>query len=93
MPLFSHENRERNAATRRVYAAYEIAHTAVDFLAAISFLVGSVLFLFPDYERPAVWLFIVGSVFFCMKPTLRLAREIQLWRMGRIDQLADRVGD
>ncbi len=93
MPLFSHENRERNAATRRVYAAYEIAHTAVDFLAAISFLVGSILFLFPDYERPAVWLFIVGSVFFCMKPTLRLAREIQLWRMGRIDQLADRVGD
>ena len=93
MPLFSHENRERNAATRRVYAAYEIAHTAVDFLAAISFLVGSVLFLFSDYERPAVWLFIVGSVFFCMKPTLRLAREIQLWRMGRIDQLADRVGD
>ena len=93
MPLFSHENRERNAATRRVHAAYEIAHTAVDFLAAISFLVGSILFLFPDYERPAVWLFIVGSVFFCMKPTLRLAREIQLWRMGRIDQLADRVGD
>ncbi|SDN86838.1 YrhK-like protein [Lutimaribacter pacificus] len=93
MPLFSHENRERNAATRRVYAAYEIAHTAVDFLAAISFLVGSVLFLFPDYEGPAVWLFIVGSVFFCMKPTLRLAREIQLWRMGQIEELAGRMGE
>jgi hypothetical protein len=93
MPLFAHENRERNADTRRVYAAYEIAHTTVDFLAAISFLLGSVLFLFPSYETPAIWFFIVGSVFFCMKPTLRLAREIQLWRMGRIDTLARRAGD
>ena len=93
MPLFSQENRDRNAATRRVYAAYEIAHTAVDFIAAISFLVGSVLFLLPAYETPAIWLFIVGSVFFCLKPTLRLTREVPLWRMGRIDELARRIGD
>lgn len=92
MPLFSQENRDRNAATRRVYAAYEIAHTAVDFIAAISFLVGSILFLLPAYETPAIWLFIVGSVFFCLKPTLRLTREVHLWRMGRIDELARRIG-
>jgi len=91
MRLFDHRNRDRNADTRRIYAAYEIAHTAVDFMAALCFLVGSVLFLWPAYETGAVWLFIVGSVFFCVKPTLRLAREIQLWRMGKVAQLAERA--
>ncbi|MGY9049302.1 hypothetical protein P775_16175 [Puniceibacterium antarcticum] len=90
MKLFDHKNRERNDHTRRIYALYEIAHTAVDFLAAVSFLIGSVLFLFPDYETPAVWLFILGSVFFMAKPTLRLLREIQLYRMGQLDSLAGR---
>jgi hypothetical protein len=42
-----------------VFAVYEVAHTAVDFGAAICFLVGSVLFLYKKYETPAVWLFIV----------------------------------
>jgi hypothetical protein len=71
-----------------VFAVYEVAHTAVDFGAAICFLVGSVLFLYKKYETPAVWLFIVGSLFFCVKPTLRLAREIHLLRMGRTDAVA-----
>ncbi len=93
MHLFSHENRQRNDDTRRVYAAFELAHTVVDFLAAVSFLVGSVLFLFPEYETPAIWLFIIGSVFFCAKPSLRLAREIKLLRMGRIKTLAKRARD
>lgn len=93
MHLFTNEARQRNAETRKVYAAYEIAHTAVDFVAAICFLIGSILFLWPVYEIPAVWLFIVGSVFFCLKPTLRLSREIHLWRMGRLDTLAERAGN
>ncbi|SFN40536.1 YrhK-like protein [Roseovarius lutimaris] len=91
MGLFDHRNRERNADTRRIYAAYEIAHTVVDFMAAICFLVGSVLFLWSDYETEAIWLFIVGSFFFCVKPTLRLAREVQLWRMGQLETLAERA--
>ncbi|MEI4232249.1 YrhK family protein [Roseovarius sp. D22-M7] len=91
--LFDHRNRTRNADTRRVYAAYEIAHTVADFIAAISFLVGSVLFLWPVYETSAIWFFIVGSFFFCLKPSLRLAREVQLWRMGRLAKLAQRAGE
>jgi len=91
MGLFDHRNRVRNTDTRRIYAAYEIAHTVVDFAAAICFLIGSVLFLWAEYETQAVWLFIAGSLFFCMKPSLRLAREIQLWRMGDIDRLAQRA--
>jgi uncharacterized membrane protein YhfC len=91
MRLFTHEARQRSDETRRVYAAYEVAHTLADFIAAISFLIGSILFLWPMYEVQAVWLFIIGSVFFCLKPSLRLAREVQLWRMGHLDQLAERA--
>ncbi|TCP44438.1 YrhK family protein [Rhodovulum marinum] len=91
MQLFQHQNRERNAETRRVYAAYEIAHTAVDFAAALCFLVGSVLFFWQSLETPAIWLFVIGSGFFFLKPSIRLAREIRLWRMGRVDTLAARA--
>ncbi|MFZ7092321.1 YrhK family protein [Primorskyibacter sp. 2E233] len=90
MPLFSHENRERNEDTRRLYAAFEIAHTVVDFLAAFSFLIGSILFFWPKYETPAIWLFVIGSAFFAMKPTLRLIRELKLAAMGDAEDLAQR---
>ena len=90
MPLFSHENRERNEDTRRLYAAFEIAHTVVDFLAAICFLIGSVLFFWKAYETAAIWLFVVGSFFFAMKPTLRLVRELKLAAMGDEEDLAKR---
>ncbi|QIE40834.1 YrhK family protein [Meridianimarinicoccus aquatilis] len=93
MKLFRHHTRELNANTRRVYAAFEIAHTAVDFAAALSFLVGSILFFWAEWETEAIWLFVIGSVFFMMKPTLRLIREIQLYRMGNVDKLADRLND
>ena len=93
MKLFRHEHRERNADTRRIYARYEIAHTVVDFLAALCFLIGSILFFWPRLEAIAIWLFVIGSAFFMAKPSLRLAREIQLWRMGQLDTLTARASD
>jgi len=93
MAFFTNESRQHSEDTKRVYAAYEIAHTAVDFVAAISFLLGSILFFSDDTQYPATWLFVIGSVFFCLKPTLRLAREIHLWRMGRMETLARRAQD
>ncbi|MDM8164808.1 YrhK family protein [Roseovarius sp.] len=90
MPLFRHENRQRSERSRRLYAAYEIAHTVVDFSAALSFLIGSVLFFWKETETAAIWFFVVGSVLFCVKPTLRLAREIHLLSLGRVDELARR---
>lgn len=93
MPLFSHENRQRSADTRRVYAYFEIAHTLVDFTAAICFLIGSILFFWPEYETPAVWLFVVGSACFALKPTLRLIREVKLAAMGAQETLAERYRD
>ncbi len=90
MAIFTQENRQRTARSRRIYAAYEIARTCVDFLAAICFLIGSVLFFWPAFETRAVWLFVIGSAFFCLKPTIKLAREVHLWRYGHLDALARR---
>ena len=91
MRLFYRENQEQNADTRRIYALYEIAHTAVDFAAAICFTIGSVLFFWASLETAAIWFFVIGSIFFLIKPTLKLSREIHLWRIGLIDDLADRL--
>jgi hypothetical protein len=90
MRLFRHENRQKSEAARRLYARYEILHTAVDFLAAFAFLIGSALFFGESTQYVATWLFVIGSVFFALKPTLRLVREIRLYRMGEIETLAER---
>lgn len=90
MKLFDHRNRDRNAATRALFARFEILYTIVDFSAAACFIVGSVLFFYADWAIAATWLFLIGSVFFALKPTLRLIREFRLYRMGQLDDLARR---
>lgn len=90
MPLFHHENRQASPKARAFYARVEIAYTAVDFAAAALFLIGSFLFFDEATQTTATWLFVFGSAFFALKPTLRLWREIKLYRMGRIDTLAAR---
>lgn len=86
--LFSRDRRHHSRETRRVYAIYELIYTAVDFSAAVCFVIGSVLYLFDDWTRVGTYLFIVGSILFATKPTLRLMREIKLAAMGDIDTLA-----
>ena len=93
MPLFHQENRSRNADTRRIDAAFGLAHTMADFIAAFAFLGGSILFFWKAYETQAIWLFVIGSVFFALKPTLRLAREVKLLAMGDAEDLAERYSD
>ena len=90
MPLFHPDNRTRSEASRALYARYEIAHTAVDFLAAACFLIGSVLFFYDSTQYAGTWLFVVGSLAFAAKPTIRLTREIKLYRMGKLETLAER---
>ena len=90
MRLFQHDNRQKSHDSRRIYALFEIAYTIVDFIAAFSFLIGSILFFWAKYETPAVWLFVIGSVCFCLKPTIRMIRELKLLEMGDTDDLADR---
>ncbi len=89
--LFHHENREHSQDTRRVYAAFELAYTCVDFGAALCFILGSVMFFSDALFTPATWLFLIGSVLFAVKPTLRLIREIKLISMGDAKDVASRL--
>ena len=59
---------------------YETLSIANDFLIAIWFLLGSVFFLYPSLEHIAVWLFIIGSAQFLVRPSLRLAHHVHLQR-------------
>ena len=83
MGLFQTDPHQSDAH-RRVYANYEIARTAVDFLAAVCFVAGSACFFFSATETLALWLFLVGSILFAVKPTLKLAREMHLNRLERL---------
>ena len=58
---------------------------------AICFVIGSVMFLYESWQTFGTWLFIVGSILFATKPTLRLARELKLAAMGDADDLAKRL--
>lgn len=93
MALFSPENRDKSARHRRIWAAFEIIYTAVDFGAAICFVVGSVLFFSEELQTAGTWLFLVGSILFAAKPSLRLARELRLAAIGDTDDLAKRLDD
>ena len=59
----------------------------MDFTAAGLFVVGSALFFFASTAYVATWMFLIGSIFFGMKPTIRLMREIRFVRMGRYEAL------
>ncbi|MFN3208211.1 MAG: YrhK family protein [Roseovarius sp.] len=89
MQMFK-DKRHVSAETRRLYAIFELLHTIADFIAAFSFLIGSILFLWQATESVAIWLFIFGSVFFCLKPTLKLIREVKLASIGDTEDLAKR---
>ena len=91
MPLFSPRDRHFDAASARTWARFEIAYTGVDFTAALLFIIGSVLFFGEDTQRSATWFFLVGSLFFALKPTLRLVREIWFLRRGDDSLLAKRA--
>lgn len=88
--LFSKNNHNQSSRHAQIYAWYEIAFTVVDFLAAFLFLVGSVMFLDEARHTAATWCFISGSVFFALKPSIRISREIHYMIMGDVEDLAKR---
>ena len=76
-PLTLKLGREELIIRRR----YEVLSIINDFLIAIWFLIGSILFLFPDYETAAIWLFIIGSFQFLIRPTIRLISHVHIKRI------------
>lgn len=91
LKLFDPANRHRSDRHAEVWAIYELAHTLVDFTAAGMFVIGSVLFFFPSTTYAGTWLFLIGSIFFGLKPTIRLAREIKLLTLGKTEIAAEKL--
>lgn len=81
--LFEPRGMANSPREKRISARYEVAYTLVDFLAALSFIVGSVMFFRSAWQTAGTWLFLVGSVLFAVKPTLRLLKELALVGEGR----------
>ena len=90
MPFFSPSNQTLSSEHERVYALFEVWYTVVDLTAALCFVAGSILFFWPETQNSATCLFVVGSVCFALKPTIRLMRELKFLRMGKIERLAER---
>lgn len=80
--------RESHPLLERLRRTYFWLHLIADFLAGMCFLVGSVFFLYKNLLVAGTWLFIVGSLLFAAKPTLRLAHELRRGRL--ISHLATR---
>ena len=91
MMLFDPAARRRSPNTGRLFAIYEIVYTCVDFDAALAFVVGSVMFFSEAWMTAGTWMFLAGSILFAVKPTLRLVREVHLYRQGEADKLAARL--
>lgn len=90
MKLFDPDNYTGSERHKRIYARSEIAYTLVDFTAAALFLVGSALFFSESTTYAATWMFVVGSVLFGLRPTIKLIREIAYLRSHELDEVANR---
>lgn len=77
MKLFDPDNHKQSPAHKEVFMACEIAYTVVDFLAAALFVVGSILFFKEATTYVGTWLFLIGSVFFGLRPSIKLYRELR----------------
>jgi hypothetical protein len=64
-----------------IFWRYQVVRTAVDFGAAICFVVGSAFFFFASMTTPADWLFLLGSILFGIKPTIDMVRSLHLRRL------------
>ena len=85
--LFEPRGSGNSTREKRIHARYEIAYTLVDFLAALTFVIGSVMFFRASWQTAGTWLFLVGSLLFAAKPTLRLLKELALVGEGREDKV------
>lgn len=61
---------------------YETLSIVNDFLIGVLFLIGSVFFFYASTENAGVWLFVIGSAQLLIRPTIRLAHNVHLQKIG-----------
>jgi len=81
MKLFSQDVRGASRSHADIVRRYEIARTLVEFLAAATFIVGSIFFFYESLLYAGTWLFLIGSILFAVRPTIRLLLELHLARL------------
>lgn len=81
MKLFDHRLRALSDHHAEIVQQYEFVRTLIEFLAAVCFIIGSVFFFYPAWVYAGTWLFVIGSVFFAVRPTVRLLLELHLVRL------------
>lgn len=91
MKIFAPDSRRLSQHHQKLYAAYELAFTLIEFAAGVLFLVGSVMFFYHSWQTPAVWCFVIGSACFVIGPSLKVVREIHYALIGDFSDLAKRV--
>ncbi len=87
--IFDPNTRHETPQKREIYARYELIITIVNFIAAVTFIIGSFMFLSPKWELTGTWFFIVGSFCFALSPLIRLVREWRMMKSGQVNQLAE----
>lgn len=91
MILFNPDTSSRSTRHRKLYAAYELVFTIIEFTAGMLFLVGSWMFFYASLQNPAIWCFVIGSACFVIGPSLKLAREVHYAMIGDFEDLAERA--
>ncbi|WP_051242933.1 YrhK family protein [Stappia stellulata] len=86
MKLFSSDLRRASPKHAELVRRYELFRTVVEFLAALMFVIGSVLFFSDSLLFAGTWLFLIGSILFAVRPTIRLALELHLTRLPVPDE-------
>ena len=86
MKLFDHALRTASVRHADAVRHYELARTLVEFLAAIAFVIGSILFFYSSLMVAGTWLFLVGSILFAVRPSIRLMLELHLTRLPVPDE-------
>jgi len=91
MKMFDPKTKHASPRHSELYAFYELMFTLVDFMAALLFVIGSILFFQESTTYIGTWLFLIGSLFFALKPSIRLVREWHMLRLGQTETLAERA--
>lgn len=64
-----------------IHRRYELVSILNDFLVALLFLVGSIMFLYADWVHTGTWMFIFGSAQLLIRPCIRIAHHIHLRKL------------
>lgn len=68
---------------------YETLSIVNDFLIALWFIVGSILFFQPSTATAGTWMFLLGSIELVVRPVIRLTRQVHLRRLGPVESDQD----